>query len=211
MKTGKELEGVLKPTHIRIQNTYDRNGTKAFVKYDLPLIIVLEVDQVDIHVVSFVDELRSLNYDRPIIILSPSVRAFKNRPNIHVIDRSEIHEKLFGLVKKLLSRPNSPNQRHKRFVTHQNLDIECLEDGTRFESCMENLSAGGAMCSFKADPKLQKGNLLRLKVRLDEVNKSHNMHAEVVWLEKNQSTGAVACGVRFVNEQTIYSQLMARI
>ena len=212
----REIQECLNPLHIGVLKSRDKNSSTAFIKYEAPLMYVIDSFHLTKSLLSYLDQLRrSIKYDRPLIlVLDDAKDAFsvlKNKKNVHVIDRNEMEERLPRLIEKLLQKPNLTKQLEQRFETSTALNIECVEDGRDLDSIMTNLSTSGAFVEFDKDPNLTTGALLRLKVRLQEVNSSHNMHAEVVWTKKDPKSGRTGCGVRFINEQAMYKALMSRI
>mgnify|MGYP001289444014 CR=1 FL=1 len=212
----REIQACLRPLHIGTIKSNDKNASTAFIKYESPLMFIADSYNISTALVGFVDQLRdTMKFDRPIIlILDETKEAFqimKSKRNVHVVEREKIYTQLPPLIEKLLQKPNLTKQQEQRYVTNTALNVECVEDGRDLQSVMTNLSSSGAMVEFPADPQLSKGALLKLHVQLQEVNSSHNMHAEVVWTKMDPKSGRMGCGVRFINEQKMYEALMSRI
>ncbi|MEZ4872939.1 MAG: hypothetical protein R2827_12035 [Bdellovibrionales bacterium] len=133
----------------------------------------------------------------------------KSKRNVHVISRKNL-DGLTSLVAKLLQKPNLTKQMEQRYFTNTQLQVECVEDG-RVGLYDDNLSTTGAMVEFTEDPQLSAGSLLKMKVRLSEINAAPICMQKWFWTKRDPKSGRTGCGVRFINEQTMYEALMNRI
>ena len=64
----------------------------------------------------------------------------------------------------------------------------------------------------KEDKPLSKGDLLRIKIKLNDVERAHTLNARVVWTtEKGSFSGRSGIGMKFVKPEDIHRFLMDKI
>lgn len=155
------------------------------------------------------------SFDQPILASCDKVR-FANF--MHLCDKHKLFflEKPFsgkalaGLARKLLVARSVGQQVHRRFLTNQKTVIETFSKGQSLESNMLNLSKGGAYFEFGQEALLDVGELVRMKVSLEDVEREYSMNARVVWTSKHDSESFCA-GVQFVKNADIYRELMDKM
>lgn len=93
----------------------------------------------------------------------------------------------------------------ERFGTSEHAVIEVYGKRSRVFSKMRNLSHTGALFEL-SDPTYipQKGDLIKISVHLDTLNRTRDMNAEVVWSNEAQM------GVQFISEDTVISRMISR-
>ncbi len=105
-----------------------------------------------------------------------------------------------------IPKDNSTNQTApKRFPTKENAQIQVYGQSALIQCRMANLSTTGALLkitNMKALPK--QGDIIRLTVALRQVNKTHVVDAEVVWIK------GAGVGVSFIKRDQIYEKLAHR-
>ena len=100
----------------------------------------------------------------------------------------------------LLITKNIPQQVHPRFITNQKAVIESAYSGDAVTSSMFNLSKGGAYCEFEADESFRIGDVLRIKIQLNDMNLERVMNAKLVWKTRRGSySGKPGIGVKFIS------------
>lgn len=93
----------------------------------------------------------------------------------------------------------------KRFTTKELASIEIYGHVGALGAQLCNLSETGAFLKVSARGYLpQKGDLLNLTVRLDSLQKTHSVTAEVVW------TVGVGLGICFINKDKVLERMMAK-
>lgn len=165
----------------------------------------------------FTKEIRSLGYSYPILVLSESIGfeeffqvADKNK--VHFLEKPFEPKALSGIVRKLMTTRQIPQQMFRRFKTNQTSMVETYLSGEALNGQMFNLSVGGAYFEFPKKPNLVTGDLVRLKVNLEDISREYAVHARVIWTtHKGAYSGGPGCGMKFVKGQEIYKQLMEKV
>ncbi|MCB0407796.1 MAG: PilZ domain-containing protein [Bdellovibrionales bacterium] len=166
---------------------------------------------------SWIKELRGMGFIYPILVLSENIdmKAMKGsvaNDKIHFLERPFEYKALKGITLKLMQSRNLPQQMFKRFKTNQPLSIESYSTGEQMESSMFNLSVGGAYFEAEKKPSASIGDLVKLQVNLNDVDKSHMMNARIVWTtRKGAYSGGYGVGVKFVRNEEIYKQLLEKM
>lgn len=95
--------------------------------------------------------------------------------------------------------------RSQRYNTMEVALVEVYGHVGIVDATMKNLSLTGAFIQMvSADYLPQKGDLLNLTVNLDEIQKSHNVDAQVIWSKGNQ------LGVAFISKDEVLERMMAK-
>lgn len=159
-----------------------------------------------------VKEVKALGFSQPILILATTVPSISDKQKITVLQKPFEPKALQGITRKLLIQRSIQQQMHRRFRTQQKAQIETFLNGEVFETQMYNLSRGGAYCEFPELPRaLGIGEIVRLKVRIDECEKSYTMNARVVWTtRKGAYSGVPGIGVKFVKQSDVYRHLLEK-
>jgi hypothetical protein len=95
--------------------------------------------------------------------------------------------------------------RAQRYLTQEVALVEVYGHVGIVDATMQNLSLTGAFIQM-IDPEYvpQKGDLLNLTVNLDEIQKSHNVDAQVIWTKGSQ------IGVCFISKDEVLERMMAK-
>lgn len=164
----------------------------------------------------FLKEIRNVGYAFPFLVLGATESgilsgATKNR--MHFLDKPYEFKALRGLTRKLMVQRSIHQQIHRRFRTQIKAKMESFINGESFETYMFNLSKGGAYCEFSgASNILGIGDLVRLKVNLEDVQRDYNLTARVVWTTRKGSySGGHGAGLRFVKNNEVYKHLLEKV
>lgn len=107
---------------------------------------------------------------------------------------------IVGVSKKLLIARSVPQQLHYRFSTNQLTIMEVAQSGAYTMSNMYNLSKGGAYCEYDKDFDLPIGEVVKIRVHLQEVRKERSLPAKVVWKTREGAySGRYGVGLRFIS------------
>ncbi len=180
-------------------------------------LFVWETAYYGVEASSWVKELRGLGFIHPILILASTadknvMKGSVKSDKVHFLQRPYEFKALKGLAVKLIQSRNLPQQMYKRFKTNQPLNVETYSTGEQIESSMFNLSVGGAYFETEKKPVASVGDLLKMQVNLNDVEKSHMMSARIVWTTKKGSySGGYGVGVKFVRNEEIYKQLLEKL
>ncbi|MCB0415426.1 MAG: PilZ domain-containing protein [Bdellovibrionales bacterium] len=212
---GEEIKSYLESHLVTTQLSFDKRSSLSFLRYEPPQIFVMEVPKVESNVSYFIDEVRAANFDRPIVLLGGKITTQRNKLNcdsklIHFMDLPLNKDLLLSLLRKLLMNPSCTPQRHPRFVTELELDIEAMQTGEVYTSKMVNLSKGGAFCEFQENPKFQAGELIKLNIPSDGNISERTLNGKVVWIQKKSLMNPTpGLGVRFVGVDELYQSLLS--
>lgn len=166
----------------------------------------------------YLRDIRGLGYSYPFLILSNNqgseallAQAAKNK--MHFLDKPYEFKALRGMTRKLMVQRSIQQQMHRRFRTQIQAKMETFIHGESFETQMFNLSKGGAYCEFSgASNVLGIGDLVRLRVNLEDLQRDYTLTARVVWTtRKGAYSGGHGAGLRFVKSGDIYRHLLEKV
>ncbi|MGZ3771013.1 MAG: PilZ domain-containing protein [Bdellovibrio sp.] len=93
----------------------------------------------------------------------------------------------------------------KRFKTKEVAQIEVYGHIGILVANLKNISQTGAFLEVKQGTYVpQKGDLLNMTVTLDDLQRTHNVSAEVVWCS------GMGLGICFINKEEILERMMAK-
>lgn len=200
------------PVHL----SFDEKTALSIVQNRAIHLLAYETNEFSEKDLDFTMSLKRAGFNAPTLVLSEKVGPDK------LIDTGDqklfflgkpFDEKAFvGVAKKLMVSRTLVQQKHKRYPTLQSAILETFLSGEMLPSQICNLSAGGAYCEFLGKIGVSVGDLVKLKIRLQEVNRDYVMNAKVVWLTRNGSSiGGIGVGVKFIKYDDIYRQLMEKV
>ena len=96
--------------------------------------------------------------------------------------------------------------RAQRALTKEKAAVEVYGRDTELSIAnVLNLSKTGACLQWVEGTKnLSKGDLIRLTVTLNSINRKHKMSAEVVWSDGQKS------GIQFLNQEQLLTKMLTR-
>ncbi len=133
-------------------------------------------------------------------------------PNTVLLEKPYDDKDLVGLAQKLIT--GSPvNQRiFRRFITNQMAHVEVFPTGDVLDSRIFNLSRGGAYLEVANEVSLKKGDIIKVDVKLRQINKRHGFHAKVIWTsEKAIWNKGKAVGIEFLKSESVYAEMLAAL
>ncbi|MFN8944345.1 MAG: PilZ domain-containing protein [Pseudobdellovibrionaceae bacterium] len=93
----------------------------------------------------------------------------------------------------------------KRFATLEIIALEVYGQMGEHVAKMKNLSKSGAFLEVvKGQFSPQKGDLIRMKVTLSSLQKTHQVDAEVVWTQEKKF------GVTFVRKEELVEKMLSK-
>ena len=197
--------------------SFDAKATQDLIAQRSIHMLLFESNKFSDLDLQFLKDLRGVGYAYPVLIVADAIEI----PNLLVsIDKFKAHflakpfefKALRGITQKLVMARTVPQQMHRRFRTQQNAVLETYISGEVISSHMYNLSVGGAYFEFTGKPRITVGDLVRLKVNLNDVSREHCVNARVVWAtRKGANGGGPGIGVRFIKGHDIYRQLMDKV
>ena len=163
-------------------------------------------------------QLRQSGFTQPIMMITDSVGVAANIEEIHERYKIYFMERPFelktlkGVARKLMVAKTIPQQVFRRYRTNLAATLETFISGDRFETHMFNLSRGGAYFELQKKPAVAIGDLLRLKVHLQDMEREHHIHGRVVWTtHKGHAAGGYGLGVKFMKTTDIYRNLLDKV
>jgi DNA-binding NtrC family response regulator len=209
------LERLFNKHLYETQFAYDRRSSEALLRYEKPNLFIWDTHTFESKNVQYLKNIRNMGYQSPILVMANEIN---NATENSLLDVKRAHytklptepSRLVKLTHKLIMDPNVKKQSHVRFSTDQSLEVEKILTGENYHSDMKNLSKGGAYCEFNTSVQLNKGDLTRLNLSLDNVNNSHKMNAQVVWKEFDSFQQKCGIGFRFLSTQDLYKYLMTQ-
>ncbi len=200
------------------QVTANLDPTEIEAQLESKVFHLVIIDHVDVNdaTMGLVNWLKHTHYSFPILILTNKIKpSFTNRLNLisdtHTLIRPVLGKNITGLVRKLLVAKRVPKQVYRRFNTNQIAEVEALESGDSLLTSMYNLSKGGAYCEFDGGAALTVGDLIRLKVMLNDTNSEYTFNAKVIWTtQEGRFSGRFGVGFRFVSQKDTYRSLLSK-
>lgn len=162
-------------------------------------------------------ELRARGGNFPVLVTARDVYSrgfFDPRKNnkMHWLQKPYQEKEIIGLIRKLMVSRVIPQQMFKRYRTDQIVDLETLASGDVIPTSMYNLSKGGAYCEHDGVKAVSVGDLIRLRFRLQEVNRDHSLNARVVWTtRKGRFSGRSGLGLKFIRPEDVHRLLMEKV
>lgn len=96
---------------------------------------------------------------------------------------------------------NAPG-RSIRYPTHELAQLEVYGKVGKYSAHMKNISRTGAFFEmYNHVTQLRIGDVIQIKISLNQLNKEHFMNAEVIW-KKNANIG-----VQFINSNKVFDRL----
>lgn len=93
----------------------------------------------------------------------------------------------------------------QRFVTREKASLEVYGKSGTVIASLKNLSLSGACLEWtQGGVEIEKGDVLRVTVFLKALNRRHNISAEVIWREGNQS------GVTFLKPDQVLDKVIEK-
>lgn len=214
---GFYLDSVERKLAVQSTVVKHENALRSRLDEKIFHLIVLDLNALQGSVISLIHEIRDRGFNIPVLVVAGSAKAenimeLHHMPQVHLIVRP-FHEKAFlGIIRKLLVSKAVPKQVYRRFNTNQIAQIERLSSGDEVLTSMYNLSKGGAYCEFDSNEALAVGDVVRMRVALNDLNSQHTFNAKVVWTtRKGKFSGRFGCGIRFVNSKDIHRMLLSKV
>lgn len=164
-----------------------------------------------------IKDLRGQGFFYPSLIVA---KTFEIQNRAAVLEKCKAHfmEKPFefkalrGVTQKLMLSRAVPQQMHKRFATQQNAVIEPYNTSDVINSQMFNLSVSGAYCEFANKARLAIGDLVKVRINLDDIARERSVNARVIWTTRKPTSGTGSgIGLRFVKSNDVYQQIMDKL
>lgn len=210
---------------VKCNSRQDAHDLKAYLESELPYEISLAYSHLEMETtlrekpthllllqtgapiakdIQYVQSIRQHGYQYPILLITESLGnlefdVFSEKYKAFFLERPFELRALKGLARKLIVDKSIAQQIYRRYRTQQPALIESILSNEKMESKMYNLSVGGAYFELPRKPELRVGDLMRVKIPLQDVNRHHQINGRVVWAtHKGHSGGGFGIGVRFM-------------
>lgn len=163
------------------------------------------------------EKVRTMGFSFPMILatekMTPEARKFLDElSDVHLLTAPYGERALVGLTRKLMMARRVPRQAHRRFNTNLMAQMESMSSGNPLLTSMYNLSKGGAYCEFDSRENITVGDLIKLKINLEDTKSDYDLSAKVVWtVQKGRFSGRFGCGFKFISTQDAYSSLISKL
>jgi len=200
----------------QIYEAADSNEMKGQLEQRVFNLVIVVKSEINDESLLMIDRLKNANYAISIMVVTDKVNApmlqkINLLSDIHTLVRPVTNRNIVGLVRKLLVAKRVPKQLYRRFNTNQIAQIEMLQSGDNLLTSMYNLSKGGAYCEFEAGNLLTVGDVIRLKVFLNDTNSEYTFNAKVIWtVPTGRFSGRFGCGFKFVSAKDTYRTLLSK-
>lgn len=200
------------PVHL----SFDERTARAIVENKAIHLLAYETKRFRKEDYEFTMNLRKQGFNSPALILADELRfdrfLGKEDHRLFFLPKPFDERSFVGVARKLMVSRTITQQRFKRFPTQQTATMETFMSGETLPSQIYNLSMGGAYCELFGRCNVSVGDLVKLKVHLEDLGRQHVMNAKVVWMTRNgPCTGGQGVGMKFVKYDDIYRQLMEKV
>lgn len=152
-----------------------------------------------------ITDSRRLGYKGPMLIVSKvdmieAVEELKAMENVVLLQRPYEVRDLQGLVRKSFITRKVSQQVHRRYNTVQKAHVDVGSGKPKASTTLFNLSRGGCYFEFPQRADVRVGQIVRMTIELDEVNRIYAMPAKVVWTTPMGISGGHGVGVEFIGK-----------
>jgi Tfp pilus assembly protein PilZ len=179
-------------------------------------LVVINVPEFTNEHRSTVLKLRELGYRGSLIVTAKAKTADQIR-EINAMQSTVFVEKpyeikdLLGVVSKIL-RARSVSQRiFRRYYTMQKAEVEITAEQRKAPTTLYNLSKGGAYIELANTETLKIGDELTLHVPLNEMRRTYQMAARVVWTTIVGAGGGFGVGLEFVGPGDVQKTIIGHL
>lgn len=211
-----------------IEETYSRSEEVNFQVtsvFDAPAAVkALQEETTDLLVFNLHDfskkkmnavvDLRKLGIDFPLLSIADTYdeEAYKfvsELDNSVLLNKPFSDKQLLTLSEKIVDGKNVTQRKFPRFGTGERAYLSLYPNGTPSEVEVKDLSKGGACFIGDIDVGLRQGDTIRVRMFLENVEKTHNFFARVMWMDLITDEGRYYIGVQFVSESQIFKSLLS--
>ena len=155
----------------------------------------------------WVEALRTGGYRHTIVILAKAdvptaVQNLALLERIIYVEKPYENRDLVGIAEKALVNGAITQQVHKRYNTEQEAQVE-FGVGRTYASRIFNLSRTGAYLELNALQDVKIGETVKLRMELENVNRTYVMPARIVWTQLMGRTGGTGVGLHFTGRGAV--------
>jgi response regulator RpfG family c-di-GMP phosphodiesterase len=181
-----------------------------------PDLVIFNFNDWNQNELQFVEGLRQEGYERMIMILAKA-DAPTAVQNLALLERVVYLEKPFeirdlvGIAEKAISQGAVAQRIYRRFNTEQQATVEFSggangsgAGGNRaIGSRIFNMSKTGAYLELNSLQDVNVGEMVKLRMELEDVSRTYVMPAKIVWTQNMGRTGGTGVGVHFTGRGAV--------
>jgi response regulator RpfG family c-di-GMP phosphodiesterase len=161
----------------------------------------------------WVEALRAGGYQNTIVILAKAdvptaVQNLQLLERIVYLEKPYQSRDLVGIAEKAIMTGEVMQQIHKRFNTEQEAQVE-FGAGKPLASRIFNMSRTGAYLELNALQDVKVGESVKLRMELENVNRTYVMPARIVWTQTMGRTGGTGVGVHFTGRGAVKRHIVS--
>ena len=159
------------------------------------------------------EDLREGGYEGPVLVIarantSAALKMLKETDDVVFLEKPFEPKDLTGIVRKMLTIRAVAQRVHRRYNTSQSAELEFYGRNDSFASKVANLSKGGAYLELASGPNFRVGDMIRVKLELQEVNRVYSMPAKVVWTRRFTGNSGTGVGVEFIGPAEVKKTIL---
>lgn len=178
-----------------------------------PDLVILNFNDWNQNELKWVEALRAGGYKNTIMIMAKAdvptaVRNLQLLERIVYIEKPYEARDLVGIAEKAILTGSVAQQIHKRYNTEQTAQVE-FAVGKSFASRIFNMSRTGAYLELNALQEVKVGETVKLRMELENVNRTYVMPARIVWTQMAGRTGGTGVGVHFTGRGAVKRNIVS--
>lgn len=172
-----------------------------------PNLIIFNFNDWNKNELNWVEGLRSEGYKNMIMILAKAdvptaVKNLRLLESIVYLEKPYENRDLVGIAEKSLVKGTVVQQIYRRFNTEQAAQVE-FSVGRSIGSRIFNMSKTGAYLELNTLQDVHIGAEVKLRMELEDVNRTYVMPARIVWSQVMGRTGGTGVGVHFTGRAAV--------
>lgn len=174
-------------------------------------LVVLNLRLVRANHINLVREIRNSGYSGWILMTGRAyapdlVTKIRKMDSVHFVEKPYEQHDLLGILRKI-AKNNLVRQRvHRRYRTEQVTKLQSYLKDDASDGVIYNLSKGGAYLEGRYLINFKVGELVKVHVKLNEVDRSYAVPARVIWSKAKKDTAGL--GLEFVRNDEVYKYLL---
>lgn len=197
--------------------SFDQKGIEAAIKAKNIHLLMLQTGNLAAQDIAYARTIRQMGFHYPLLMITDAlgntnIEEVNEKHKIYFLERPFELKALKGLARKLMIARTVSQQVFRRYRTNLSATLETFISGESYHTHMFNLSRGGAYFEMNKKPTVGVGDLLRLKVHLQDMEREHHVHGRIVWTtHKGHAAGGYGLGIKFMKSTDIYRNLLDKV
>lgn len=178
-----------------------------------PGLVIFNFHDWNQNELKWVESLRASGYEKTIVILAKAdvptaVQNLQLLERIVYLEKPYENRDLVGIAEKAIMTGAVTQQIHKRFNTEQEAQVE-FGVGRTYASRIFNMSRTGAYLELNALQDIKIGESVKVRMELENVNRTYVMPARIVWTQLMGRTGGTGVGVHFTGRGAVKRHIVS--